>query len=327
MRNILLSCLIVFLILTACNNNNSNKRIAPNSSGRLNNLNVVIKNEKWQDTLGETLRSVFAANAKGLPQQEPMHTLSQLPPKVFNGFARKNRNIIMVEQSPQPGFKIVKDSFSRPQNVFIFQGPNDRSIAQVVQKNKDQAISIINQTEIQEKQRRINKSPEKTGKLEEKLGIKLLFPTAYRYAKEGDDFVWMRKEIKNGSMELLAYQVPLDRIDEDKNTIGSIIQVRDSIGEKYIPGPSEGTHLATDETYAPYLFKTKVEDKFAYQVKGVWDVEGAFMAGPFQMLVIRDKTNNRYLIVEGFVFKPSASKRNNIFEVESILNSVEFIKN
>ena len=316
---------VLALTIVSCNNSNSNKNIPPNSSGRLNNLNVVIKNEKWQDTLGETLRSVFAANAKGLPQQEPMHTLSQLPPKVFNGFARKNRNVIMIEQASQPGFKILKDTFARPQNVFVFQGPDDRSIAELVQKNKEQTINIINQTEIKEKQRRINKSPEKTGKLEKELGIKLLFPTAYRYAKEGDHFVWMRKEIKNGSMELLAYQVPLSVIDEGENTLKSIIKVRDSIGKKYIPGPTEGSYLATDESYAPYLFETKIGDKFAYQVKGVWDVEGAFMAGPFQMLVIKDKTNNRYLIVEGFVFKPSASKRSNIFEVESILNSVQFI--
>ena len=326
MRSSFIFVFILLLIISSCQTS-TNKNIPPNSSGRINNLNVVIENQIWQDTLGETIRSIFAADAKGLPQQEPMYSLSQLPPEVFNGFVRKNRNVIMIEQSPKKEFKIVKDSFARPQNVLIFKGPDIQSIAQVIQQNKEQAINIINKTEIKEKQRRIKKSPEKTAKLEEKLGIKLTFPTAYRYAKEGENFVWMRKEIKNGSMELLAYQVPLNLINEDENTIGSIIKVRDSIGKKYIPGPTEGTYLATDRAYAPYLFETKVADKFAYEVKGVWDVEGAFMAGPFQMLVIKDETNNRYLIVEGFVFKPSASKRNNIFEIEAILRSVKFINN
>ena len=313
----------LLLFLVSCQTN-SNKNIPPNSSGRLNNLNIVVDNKSWQDTLGESIRSVFAANLKGLPQQEPMYFLSQLPPKVFNGFVRKNRNVIMIKNATQPAFKHVKDSFARPQNLFVFQGPNDRVIAQQIQKNKEQAMNIINNTEIKEKQRRIRKSPAKTNKLEDKLGIKLLFPTAYRYAKEGKNFVWMRKDIENGSMELLAYQIPLDAINEDENTINSIINVRDSIGKKYIPGPTEGTYLATDKAYAPYLFKTQVADRFAYEVKGVWDVEGAFMAGPFQMLVIRDKKNSRYVIVEGFVFKPSASKRNNIFEIEAILRSVKF---
>ena len=320
-----------FLLITAfifmassCHNSNT-KNIPPNSSGRLNNLNVVIENQVWEDTLGETIRSVFAANAKGLPQQEPMYSLSQLPPKVFNGFARKNRNVIMVEDAPDKEFKVVRDSFARPQNVLLFKGPDLSSIAQVIEQNRKEAIDIINRTEIKEKQRRIKKSPEDTGKLQDELGIKLLFPTAYRYAKEGDDFVWLRKDIQNGGMELLAYQVPLSAINENENTLGDIIRVRDSIGKKYIPGPTEGTYLATDEAYAPYLFETKVGDKFAYEVKGVWDVEGSFMAGPFQMLIVKDKARNRYLIVEGFVFKPSSAKRNNMFEIESILRSVEFV--
>lgn len=311
-------------ILMSCVNSN-NKNIPPKSSGRINNLNVVIDNKVWQDTLGESIRSVFAANAKGLPQQEPMYSLSQLPPKVFNGFARKNRNVIMIEKAPKADFKWIKDTFARPQNVLLFKGPNHQSIAEIIKKNKEKAISIINKTEIKEKQRRINKSPKKTTKLEEKLGIKLLFPTAYRYAKAGDNFVWMRKDIQNGSMELLAYQVPLNALNESQNTISDIIKIRDSIGKKYVPGPTEGSYLTTDDAYAPYLFQTKVGNKFAYEVKGVWDVEGSFMAGPFQMLIIKDKARSRYFIVEGFVFKPSAQKRNNMFEIESILRSVEFV--
>jgi hypothetical protein len=126
-------------------------------------------------------------------------------------------------------------------------------------------------------------------------------------------------------MELLAYQVPLNALNESQNTISDIIKIRDSIGKKYVPGPTEGSYLTTDDAYAPYLFQTKVGNKFAYEVKGVWDVEGSFMAGPFQMLIIKDKARSRYLIVEGFVFKPSAQKRNNMFEIESILRSVEFV--
>jgi hypothetical protein len=315
---------VLLFTLLSCQTS-TNKNIPPNSSGRINNLNVVIENQIWQDTLGETIRSIFAANAKGLPQQEPMYSLSQLPPKVFNGFVRKNRNVIMIEKAPQADFKWVKDTFARPQNVLLFKGPNYQSIAEIIKKNKEKALSIINKTEIKEKQRRINKSPKKTTTLEEKLGISLLFPTAYRYAKEDDNFIWMRKDIQNGSMELLAYQVPLSALNEKQNTISDIIKIRDSIGKKYVPGPTEGSYLATDDAYAPYLFETKVGDKFAYEVKGVWDVEGSFMAGPFQMLIIKDKARNRYLIVEGFVFKPSSAKRNNMFEIESILRSVEFV--
>ena len=49
------------------------------------------------------------------------------------------------------------------------------------------------------------------------------------------------------------------------------------------------------------------------------------MAGPFVNFTVDDKENDRYLVLEGFVFKPSANKRDNLFELESILRSVKFV--
>jgi len=49
------------------------------------------------------------------------------------------------------------------------------------------------------------------------------------------------------------------------------------------------------------------------------------MAGPFLTYAIRDDKNDRYVILEGFVFKPSSSKRNQMFEIEAILRSATFI--
>ena len=150
------------------------------------------------------------------------------------------------------------------------------------------------------------------------------FPTAYRYAKTEDDFFWIRKDIKHGSMEILVYEVPMQVIDKDTNVIGNIIKMRDSIGEQHVPGPNEGSFMITEEAYAPYLFETKIDGKFAYETKGTWEVKGAFMAGPFINYAVRDEENDRYLVLEGFVFKPSNTKRDNIFELESILRSVKF---
>ena len=48
------------------------------------------------------------------------------------------------------------------------------------------------------------------------------------------------------------------------------------------------------------------------------------MAGPFLNYIVEDKPNNRLLVMEGFVFAPSVNKRDYMFELESILNGVEF---
>ena len=45
------------------------------------------------------------------------------------------------------------------------------------------------------------------------------------------------------------------------------------------------------------------------------------MAGPFVNYMIEDNTNNRWLVIEGFVFAPSVNKRDYMFELETIIKS------
>ena len=46
------------------------------------------------------------------------------------------------------------------------------------------------------------------------------------------------------------------------------------------------------------------------------------MSGPFINYWIQDTLNNRYLVAEGFVFAPSVQKRDYVFELEAIIQSI-----
>lgn len=310
--------LCVFSLFWACD---EHKVVVPNSVGNINELSVVINNELWQGKVGETIREYFAANVQGLPQQEPLFTLNHIPPKVFDGFVRKTRIFLKVQKDNSVGVGVLVDSFAHPQTGIIISAPTDEKLIALLDKSAPKIISELKQQELDEQRRRIDKSLNSDKKLEETLGVSLKFPTAYRYAKSTEDFFWIRKDLANGSMEILVYEVPMDVIDEGNNVIENIIKMRDSIGKKYIPGPTEGSYMITEKAYAPYLFETKVDGKFAYLTKGTWEVENAFMAGPFINYAVRDEANNRYVILEGFIFKPAARKRDNMFALRAILES------
>jgi hypothetical protein len=47
------------------------------------------------------------------------------------------------------------------------------------------------------------------------------------------------------------------------------------------------------------------------------------MAGPFLQFILDDKKNYRYLVMEGFIFAPSAAKRDYVFETEAIMQSMQ----
>ena len=86
------------LLVLSCNDKNSNIIYLPASSGNINSISVVADNLLWEDKVGGAIRKVMAAPAKGLPQDEPMFSLKQIPTPVFSGFATRSRTILKVEK-------------------------------------------------------------------------------------------------------------------------------------------------------------------------------------------------------------------------------------
>ncbi|SDS38191.1 DUF4837 family protein [Gramella sp. MAR_2010_147] len=326
MKRSLILLASIFLLISCKNDEKSsakNDRILSDSSGNINQLTVVIDNTLWEGEIGEAIRSNFAAPVDGLPQEEPLFSLSQIPPETFTGFVRNSRIFLKIEEGGNKGMDLFKDEFARPQTGFVIQGSDSEEIIEVINKESDSIVKILKRTELTEKQRRIRKSLKKDDALSEKFGVNLKFPSAYRYAKEEEHFSWIRKEIPKGSMEILVYEVPLNKIENDSSVIANIIKMRDSIGEAQIPGRLEGSYMITEKAYAPYLFETTIDGKFAYETRGTWEVQNDFMAGPFVNYAIKDEKNERFVILEGFVFSPSRGKRDNIFELDAILQSAK----
>lgn len=323
MKNILFLPAFLFLLAGCNNNGEGDKQILTDSNGNINNVSVVIDNEKWEGFIGEALRNNLAAPVDGLPQEEPLFSLNQMPPEAFTGFVRKNRLFIKIEEGKDANFRMYKDPFAYPQSGVLISGHNNQEIVEQINQNSDRIIQVFKNTEIKEKQRRIRKSLKDDTKLKNEFGVSLKFPSAYRYAVEEDDFYWIRKDIPKGMMEIMIYEVPTQVIEKDTNIIANIINMRDSIGRTHVPGPVDGSYMITEEAYAPYLFHSQIDGKFAYETRGTWEVKNAFMAGPFLNYAVKDSVNDRYIILEGFAFSPASAKRDNMFELEAILRSAK----
>lgn len=323
MRKIVLFTLLSVLIVSCGDEKTKNNKILPDSSGNINDVSVVVDNEMWEGSVGEAIRGTLATIVDGLPQDEPMFDMSQIPPSVFTGFVTKNRTILKVELKEKTTVSILDDVYARPQKVVLVTGPNKEAIANAITTNALKIVDAFKSEELKEKQRRISLSLFNDKPLRDKLGVSLKFPTAYRIAKQDDSFFWIRKDIKTGSMNLMLYQLPYDAVKRSDSVVNTIIKIRDSIGKKYIPGPVEGSYMATENAYTPFHFETVLNNKPTLETKGLWDVKNAFMSGPFINYTVEDKANNRWVVIEGFVFAPSIEKRDYMFELEAIIRSVK----
>ena len=293
------------------------------SVGNINSLQVVADNDLWNGAVGEEIRTHFAAVVDGLPQEEPLFSMNQMAPAIFTDFARSNRTFMKVELADRDTVMIKKDVYAKPQTGVFISGTSEEKLIEIIRENQERIIRAFKSTELKEKQRRIRISLLKIDSLKERFGLSLDVSSAYRVAVASDDFYWIRKELKSsGSTNIIVYQVPIDYIRNDSTAIGDIIRMRDSIGSALLPVEDDGLFV-TEAAYAPLLFASKIDGKYAYQTKGTWEVKDQYMAGPFLNYAIRDEANERYLIIEGFTYAPSMEKRNLQFELEAVIRSAK----
>ena len=303
-----------------------NKRSAPlilSSSGNINTITVVMTDQLWAGAIGQAVRDMYAYPAEGLPQQEPLFDLKQIPPEIFSGFAQSSRSVLWVGVRDQTNVRIDKNTYAQPQTVAVFTAPTPTALTEIIVSQSDEVIKTIRKQERAERLRRIRKSTYSKHGLDEKFGLTLTMPSAYKTFKENETTTWFQREIQKGHINLLVSTTAYDEDIVYEQNLEKIIAQHDSIGKAFIPGRLPNSHFITEKTYEPYVYSTTFGNKSALEVRGTWEVKGDFMAGPFLQYIINDKPNNRNIVLEGFVFAPSTPKRDYVFEIETVLRSLQ----
>lgn len=319
----ILYLIIVIATLTSCDDQ---PVVVTDSSGKMNDILLVIDDDLWKKEVGDSIRKHLTTPVDGLVRYEPQFTLNQINPSGFAGLIKKNRNFIKVELSAsKTGVHVADGLYASPQTGVFIRAEDPKAVINLLASNAQLIKDLFNQNEIKEKQRLMQKTSINVTQITERFGINLTVPRAYRYAAPDDnDFFWLRRNIAEGTLDLMIYEMDRNAIKQDDKVAASITAIRDSIGALKIP-VDNGTFI-TERAFSPYVNETQIDGKFAYETKGLWDIPGKFMSGPFLNYAIFDDHRNKWLIIEGYIFAPSAKQRNYIFEIEAIIKSTKFKK-
>ncbi|SEP82872.1 protein of unknown function [Hyunsoonleella jejuensis] len=319
----LIGILIIAVLFISCNDKSKNQRILFDSEGRINDISVVIDNENWKGRLGEAIRNILTEPVYGLPQDEPIFNINQIPPQVFTDFITRTRTVLKIEMGKKAGMVIRDNVYAKPQKVIVIAGKTKDEIITILNENSAKIIETFRKIELAARQNQMRKALYNSKVINEKLGVSIEFPNAYRIAKEDDDFFWIRRDIRTGTLNLMLYELPYGAIKKTDSVVNKIVAIRDSIGQKYIEGPVEGSYMSTEMAYTPFHGETILDNKPTLETKGMWQVKNAFMAGPYINYAIEDKINKRWIVAEGFAFAPSVEKRDYMFELEAIIKTIE----
>ncbi len=320
-KSIVLS--IVVLIVLSCSSKEK-KLILQNSNGAINQLLVAMDNNLWKGIEGDELRKVTGEEVLGLPQREPQFKVTQIPTIAFKNLFTSQANVLIVKIGDVSEFTIRKNIYASPQTIVLITAKDRESLIKKIQEKKNEIISVFKTADIQRLQKRLRQRKFNTSTLKtlQKLGVDLEIPAAYKLVDDTGDFLWMRKKIRQGqSINLIVYELPINSPEDEEGK--NIVSIRDTIGKKNIPGQFDGTYLITEAAYSPHTFLVQLDNKKAFETRGKWEVKGDFMAGPFLNYTVVDKVKNRLVVVEGFSYAPTTTKRDFMFEVEAILKTLK----
>ena len=107
---------IATLVFLSCNDDT---KVILASSGNLNEISIVAEDQLWEGSVGKALKNILSNPIYGLPQQEPLFRLRQIPPRVFSGFVTKSRTIIIIENNKQKNTRLLLNKYASPQTVIV----------------------------------------------------------------------------------------------------------------------------------------------------------------------------------------------------------------
>ncbi len=312
---------IVF-VLTIFFSCKPSKEVKPGSSGKINQLLVVMPNADWKGAPGDSVRKYFAAEVQVLPQREPLFTLNQLAPEVFDRKFFTIRNILILQEGDTSGVKVIRNKYAEPQLIVVVQGRDKNETLKLLSQKADSIIRIFKKHEKDFIITRRKKDFIDDKQIQKELGISIKIPVEYALITHQDGFFWFREDLPFGSKNILLYRVRGKNID---SIAENIVKIRDSIGKKYIPGPLENTYVVTEKIFSPVQKRVKFNNIEAIESRGLWEMHNDFMAGPYLNYVYYHPKRNHVIVTEGFIYLPSENKRNMLLELEAILQSARLV--
>lgn len=297
------------------------------SQGAPYELIVVCNQPEWESSLGDSLRVVLSAEIPYLAQEEPYFNVLRVTASSYNNLVAKHRNIMVCVVDPaleETSMVVEWNVAAEPQIVATLQGATVEDMAQYVGENsqnirylfesaeRDRSIYFAERFSIESLDRLI----------ETKFGVKMNIPQGYTFRSESEDFLWISHEYPTASQGLIIYSYPAQGSAVEALSEESLLAARNRF-VKRVPGPSDGSFMSTYMEIEQDYRAFRLEGRLWVEMRGLWDVEGDFMGGPYVNYSTLDTESNRVFSIDMYVYSPKLGKRNFLRALEHLLYSVE----
>lgn len=330
---------ICFVFVLACCKDGKSNRL-PESIGQP--YEVVLEGDT-----NHIVTAILQESVPDMPQPESMFNIIQVRKGKLTSLYQTVRNRVVVDVDKRNRdfeVKISKDVNAAPQVII-------RIKAQTVEQLKSRLDGmrlrqILDELELKHLASVIRQNVEKQKEVKRLFGIDMKIPLDMDASKKAKDFVWYSNNTNSGMKNLLIFKInssektPSARENhssrENLSAGGNLSSKETSSGTEEYPSNGISLSLADKVQIDSVLQKNMLgETDEMYMIiprlgeRGLWEMEGDAMGGPYVMKIIRRQKNgkisgrkNEIIVVIGFVYAPEMKKRNLIKQLEAVLTTI-----
>lgn len=294
--------LFAAVTLAACNR--GKQTMLPDSGGRPYEVVVIGDSDS-------ILYKVLSAPVGSLPQPEPSFDVSM--GAAMNATLRLARNIVVVETNAklnQIKVKYERNVYAEPQLIVRISTPSTAALknAMQLQKAADNIRNLIKRNEMNNALMRLEHkhNTKLEAEVRRMFGIDMRIPADMQASRNGKDFIWISNDSPTAMTNICIYTS----------------ENRDSVMQTNIKGETDDMYMTTVE--GSVVTTELTVDKSVRTVRrGLWEMHGDAMGGPFVQHIIKRSDKQRTIVAEAFVFAPGTKKRNLLLNTEAALYTIQ----
>ncbi|HDZ40414.1 MAG TPA: DUF4837 family protein [Bacteroidetes bacterium] len=317
---------VLAIIVNSCGDSGGSQVILPNLSGSSGEVLVVLDKAKWEGPLGHKIREVLGAPVPKLPQAEPYFDLVNTSPGAFSKLYQTHRNVLFVETGEDKVNQVsfLENTYSYLQLMINLQGKNDEELMKLLD---EKGQTIINKLNIAERDRWISVYKKSLNSmifnnLRDKHKMNLHMPANFALDVDEKGFLWFSYETPTTTQAILVHY--FDHKGKNYFNKDSIMKIRDNMTREKVEGPVSGSYMAIEDQVPVDFQLFRFRQRNYAEMRGLWTLENGFMGGPFITLVTKDEVNDRFVMLDGFVYAPNDEKRELLRQVEAIIYTISF---
>lgn len=313
------------LLLVSCGKGKGGIKVKVDnfSSGKAGEVILIMDNSDWSEAEKGAVRATLSQPQPAINQIEPMFDILEFQNKDFGANFQRHRGIVRFEISddfPANIINIEKNTWATPQVYVHIKGHDTKECLQLFMDNKELIIDELYDNDLKRLQSTYkNDTDPNTDKIiRGKFGVTLSVPHQYFVASDEPDFLWLRFRTNRNDRFIMIYSTPINKLSDEH-----LMNVRDSITKKFIPGAVPGSYPIIARKFGfPIIEPIMIGNREGVEMRGIWESVNDMMGGPFYSFSFLDPSGNNCITIDGFVYAPDENKRDYLREVESIVKSI-----